>query len=100
LAWKIWLAGHGVERPGEEGDLWLDSAPATMHAVEQGLGVGFAIDPLIRAWPGFGERLVFALPEFSGPATRYWLVRRPESDRDLKIRTFIAWLRAACRELA
>lgn len=99
-AWKTWLAGHGVERADEEGDLWLDSAPATMHAVEQGLGLGFAIDPLIRAWPGFGERLVFALPAFGGPATRYWLVRRPESDRDPKVRAFITWLRAACRELA
>lgn len=98
-AWRTWLAGHGVERPNQDGDLWLDSAPATLHAAEQDLGVAFAIRPLIRAWPGFGERLVEALPDFGGPATRYWLVRPPEADRDPKIRAFTAWLRAACRSL-
>lgn len=98
-AWQTWLKAHGVARPDEDGDLWFDSAPATLHAAEQGLGVAFAIDPLVRAWPGFGERLAYALPAFSGPATRYWLVRRPESDRDPKIRAFINWLRAACRDL-
>ncbi|WP_421935677.1 LysR substrate-binding domain-containing protein [Phenylobacterium sp.] len=98
-AWRTWLKANGVDRPDEEGDLWLDSAPATLHAADQGLGVAFAIDPLVRAWPGFGERLVFALPGFSGPATRYWVVRRPESERDPKIRAFITWLRAACRDL-
>lgn len=98
-AWRIWLGAHGVSRPDESGDLWFDSAPATLHAAEQGLGVAFAIDPLVRGWPGFGERLDLALPDFSGPATRYWLVRRPESDRDPKIRAFTTWVRAACREL-
>jgi LysR family transcriptional regulator, glycine cleavage system transcriptional activator len=97
-AWRTWLAGHGVERPNADSDLWLDAAPATLHAAEQGLGVAFAIDPLVRAWPGYGDRLVRALPEATGPATRYWLVRRPEADRDPKIRAFANWLRTACRE--
>ena len=99
-AWSIWLAGHGVARPNAPSDLWLDSAPATLHAAEQGLGVAFAIDPLVRAWPGYGERLVRVLPGFGGPATRYWLARRPESDSDPKIRAFMGWLRAACRDLS
>lgn len=99
-AWRTWLARHGVVRPDEAGDLWLDSAPAALHAAEQGLGVALAIDPLVRVWPGFGERLSLALPELGGPANRYWLVRRPESDRDPKIRAFAAWLRDACAALA
>ena len=98
-AWRDWLAGHGVPRPNAERDLWLDSAPATLQAAEQGLGVAFAIDPLVRAWPGFGERLVAALPRVGGPHTRYWLVRRPESDRDPKVRAVIAWIRSACADL-
>jgi LysR family glycine cleavage system transcriptional activator len=99
-AWRIWLAGHGVIRPNADGDLWLDSAPAALHAAEQGLGVALAIHPLVRAWPGFGDRLVLALPDFGGPANRYWLARRPEADRDPKIRAFTAWVRAACARLA
>ncbi len=98
-AWRNWLAAHDVDRPNAPGDLWLDSAPATLHAAEQGLGVAFAIDPLVRAWPGFGERLLLVLPGAGGPRTRYWLVRRPESDRDPKIRAFAAWLRSACATL-
>lgn len=98
-AWRAWLAGHGVIRDDQAGDLWLDTAPATLQAAEQGLGVAFAIDPLVRAWPGFGERLAPALPGLGGPRTRYWLVRRPESDRDPKIRALTTWLRAACRDL-
>jgi LysR family glycine cleavage system transcriptional activator len=99
-AWRAWLAGHGVERPVETGDLWMDSAPAALQAAEQGLGVAFGIDPLVRHWPTFGVGLALALPQVTGPHSRYWLVRRPESDRDPKIAAFARWLRGACRELA
>jgi LysR family glycine cleavage system transcriptional activator len=99
-AWRTWLAAHGLARPNAPGDLWLDSAPATLHAAEQGLGVAFAIDPLVRVWPGFGDRVRLVLPGAGGPRTRYWLVRRPESDRDPKIRAFTGWLRAAAQALS
>jgi len=61
------------------------------------LGVALAVDPLIYLWPGFGERLIAAFPGLSGPRARYWLVRRPESDVDPKIRAFVSWVRAASR---
>jgi LysR family transcriptional regulator, glycine cleavage system transcriptional activator len=99
-AWQTWLAGHNVSRPPHDWDLWFDSAPATLHAAEQGLGVAFAIDPLVRLWPDFGRRLVPALPGATGPRTRYWLVRRPEADSDPKIRAFSNWARNACRRIA
>lgn len=99
-AWRIWLAAQGVERSDETGDLWMDSAPAALHAAEQGLGVAFGIDPLVRAWPRFGQQLVLALPGFTGPYSRYWLSCRRGADRDPKIRAFSTWLRAACRDLA
>ena len=99
-AWRLWLAAQGLERAAVSGDLWMDSAPAALQAAEQGLGVAFGIDPLVRSWPGFGERLVMPLPGAEGPRSRYWLVRRPESDRDPKIGAFTAWVRAACRGLA
>lgn len=98
-AWQTWLAGHGVERPASERDLWFDSAPATLHAAEQGLGVAFAIDPLVRRWPTFGTGLVEALPDVGGPYTRYWLVRRRGADAEEKVRVFVSWLKAACRSL-
>ena len=97
--WQTWLAGHGVERPPLEHDLWFDSAPATLHAAEQGLGVAFAIDPLVRRWPTFGSRLVEAVPGASGPRTRYWLARRVGADTEEKVRAFASWLRTACRRL-
>jgi LysR family glycine cleavage system transcriptional activator len=97
--WQTWLAGHGVERQPHEHDLWFDSAPATLHAAEQGLGVAFAIDPLVRRWPTFGDRLVEAVPGATGPRTRYWLARRVGADTDEKVKAFVSWLRTACRRL-
>ncbi len=98
-AWQAWLAGHGVERSPADHDLWFDTAPATLHAAEQGLGVAFAIDPLVRHWPNFGSRLVEAVPGQTGPHTRYWLARRSGADAEEKIRVFVSWLRAACHAL-
>ena len=98
-AWRVWLAAQGVARSDTAGDLWFDSAPATLHAAEQGLGIALAIDPLVRAWPGFGTGLTYVLPQASGPRTRYWMVRRPESDRDPRIRAFETWLRESCQGL-
>jgi LysR family glycine cleavage system transcriptional activator len=96
-AWSAWLGAQGVSQRDESRDLWFDSAPATLQAAEQNLGVALAIDPLIYRWPGFGKRLVAAFPGLTGPRARYWLARRPESDVDPKIRAFISWVRAACR---
>lgn len=95
-AWSTWLATHHIERPPHPRDLWFDSAPATLHAAEQGLGVAFGIDPLVRSWPEFGTRLMDALPGTNGPRTRYWLVRRVAADRDPKIGAFVGWLKSAC----
>ena len=96
-AWSAWLGAQGVSQRDESRDLWFDSAPATLQAAEQNLGVALAIDPLIYRWPGFGKRLVAAFPGLTGPRARYWLARRPESDVDPKIRAFISWVCAACR---
>jgi LysR family glycine cleavage system transcriptional activator len=96
-AWSAWLTAQGVSQRDESRDLRFDSAPATLQAAEQNLGVALAIDPLVHLWPGFGKRLVAAFPGLTGPRARYWLVRRPESDVDPKIKAFISWVRAACR---
>lgn len=98
-AWRTWLTAQGVDRTDESADLWFDSAPATLHAAEQGLGMALAIDPLIHLWPEYGRRVAPAFPGITGPRARYWLARRPESDADPKIRAFIRWLRSACRAL-
>ncbi len=98
-AWSAWLGAQGVSQRDESRDLWFDSAPATLQAAEQSLGIALAIDPLVHLWPGFGKRLVAAFPGLTGPRARYWLVRRPESDVDPKIKAFISWVRAACRSV-
>jgi LysR family glycine cleavage system transcriptional activator len=98
-AWSAWLAAQGIEGRDEGRDLWFDSAPATLQAAEQHLGVALGIDPLVRRWPGYGASLVPACPGTTGPATRYWLVRRAESDADAKIKAAVAWIRGACRDL-
>lgn len=97
-AWDVWLKAQGVVRQ-EAADLWFDSAPATLHAAEQGLGLALAIDPLITLWPGYGERLIAAFPGLSGPRTRYWLACRAGSETEPKIRALTGWVRAACRPL-
>jgi LysR family glycine cleavage system transcriptional activator len=98
-AWQAWLEARGVTRPPQEHDLWFDSAPATLHAAEQELGVALAIDPLVRSWPEYNRKLTLAFPDGSGPRTRYWLVRRPEADADPKIRAFVNWVHDSCRPL-
>lgn len=97
--WRRWLEIQGVARAAQSGDLWFDSAPATLQAAEQGLGVALAIDPLIRLWPGYGERLAPLFPGLAAPRTRYWLVCRPGAEADVKIRAFVRWLVQACRDL-
>jgi LysR family glycine cleavage system transcriptional activator len=98
-AWSAWLAVQGIERRDESRDLWFDSAPATLQAAEQHLGVALGVDPLVRRWPRFGADLVPACPGTTGPAMRYWLVRRAECDADAKIKAAVAWIRGACREV-
>lgn len=97
MAWRRWLATQEIDREAQPADLWFDAAPATLHAAEQSLGVALAIDPLVRRWPGYGGRLRPLFPGISTPRSRYWLVRRPDSEADPKIRAFTNWVRAACR---
>jgi len=99
-AWRRWLAAQGIAERDESGDLWFDSAPMTLHAAEQGLGVALAIDPLVRLWPGFGTSLKQAIPGATGPFSRYWIVHRPNAIREPKVRAFVAWVTGACAALA
>jgi DNA-binding transcriptional LysR family regulator len=97
--WRRWLAAQGVSRENAASDLWFDTAPATLHAAEQGLGVALAIDPLVRSWPGYGVALAPVFASLEVPHTRYWLAHRRDADADPKIRAFVSWVRAACRRL-
>lgn len=96
-AWSQWLKNQGITDRDDSRDLWFDSAPAMLQAAEQGLGVAMGIDPLVRRWPGFGERLVPVFPECGSLQSRYWLVHRRESGSDPKIKAFASWVRSACR---
>lgn len=98
-AWEVWFDSRGVERTSAPGDLWFDSAPAILHAAESGLGVALAIDPLVRAWPGFGEVLAPPFADAAGPGGRYWLTCRDEVAGERKVRVFSNWLRTVCADL-
>ncbi len=98
-AWEKWLSAQLVESGKLSGGMQFDSAPATMLAAEQGIGVALGIAPLIYEWPGFGQQLVEVFPGRSGPSLRYWIVFRPEQRGDRKIRAFVNWARAACGRL-
>jgi LysR family glycine cleavage system transcriptional activator len=66
-----------------------------LEAAEQGLGVTLGMSPLIKARPGFGERLV---APFAFEATRsetIYLVSRTEQARDRRIAAVRRWITEA-----
>ena len=91
-AWPIWLQAAGLSHLTPRGHLWLDSVPAMLEAAEQGLGVTLAMSPLIRAWPGFGKRLVAPFAIESTDSETIYLVSRTEQARDRRIAALRRWI--------
>ena len=91
-AWTIWLQAAGLSHLTPRGHLWLDSVPAMLEAAEQGLGVTLAMSPLIRAWPGFGKRLVTPFAVESKDSETIYLVSRTEQARDRRIAALRRWI--------
>jgi LysR family glycine cleavage system transcriptional activator len=91
-AWRAWLKAAGIPHLTPRGQLWLDSVPAMLEAAEHGLGVTLAMAPLIKAWPGFGKKLVVAFDLKAGPAETIYLVSRTEQARDRRLAALRRWI--------
>jgi LysR family glycine cleavage system transcriptional activator len=91
-AWPAWLAQAGIPDLIPRGHLWLDSVPAMLEAAEHGLGVTLAMAPLIKARPGFGQKLVAPFDVESSPAETIYLVSRTEHARDRRIGALRRWI--------
>jgi len=91
-AWTVWLKEAGLPQLAPRGHLWLDSVPAMLEAAEQGLGVTLAMSPLIKAWPGFGRRLVAPFAFGGAHSETIYLVSRTEQARDRRIAALRRWI--------
>ena len=98
-AWSAWLRDMAPDAPKPRGELWLDSVPGALEAAEQGLGVALAMDPLIKGWRGWGDRLVASFDLKSKRAETLYFVCRPQSANDRHVQTVRLWLHDALAKL-
>ena len=91
-AWPAWLKEAGMAYLVPRGHLWLDSVPAMLEAAEHGLGVTLAMAPLIKARPGFGNRLVAPFAFRADHSETIYLVSRTEQARDRRIGAVRKWI--------
>lgn len=98
--WPTWLAAAGVKGMTPRGNLWLDSVPSILEAAEHGAGVALAMDPLIRAHPGFGKKLVEPFESGVRQGETIYLVSRAEQSRDVRLKRVRRWILEALRRAA
>jgi LysR family transcriptional regulator, glycine cleavage system transcriptional activator len=91
-AWPVWLKQAGIPQLTPRGHLWLDSVPAMLEAAEHGLGVTMGMDPLIKARPGFGKKLVAPFDVEADHTETIYLVSRTEQARDRRIGALRRWI--------
>jgi LysR family transcriptional regulator, glycine cleavage system transcriptional activator len=91
-AWPVWLKEAGIPQMTPRGHLWLDSVPAMLEAAEHGLGLTLAMAPLIKARPGFGQKLVAPFDIETSPTETIYLVSRTEQARDRRIGALRRWI--------
>lgn len=92
--WPDWFAVHGLSYQDHDPrrDVTLDSLPMSLEAAQHGVGVVLTMDPLVRGLSGFGTTMIAAIELPASNELSYWLVRRPEADRDPKIKALARWL--------
>ncbi|WGS24092.1 MULTISPECIES: LysR substrate-binding domain-containing protein [unclassified Bradyrhizobium] len=96
-AWQSWLTRAGLKDLSPVGKLWLDSVPLALEAAESGVGVALAMDPLIRARPGFGKRLVVPFDPGPGQSETLYLVSRSEQVQNRRLTSVRRWIKNAVR---
>jgi LysR family transcriptional regulator, glycine cleavage system transcriptional activator len=97
--WALWLDAAGVPDLKPRREIWFDNVSLALEAAEQGLGVALAMDPIIKATPGFGKTLTTPLPVGGEKPLTYYLVSRPEQKDDSLLLAFRRWLISISRDL-
>jgi LysR family glycine cleavage system transcriptional activator len=93
--WANWFAAAGVNGVTPRGNLWLDTMLSVLEAAEHGAGVALAMDPLIRAHPGFGKTLVVPFEGRVRQGETIYLVSRAERSRDARLKRVRRWIMQA-----
>lgn len=94
-AWHQWYAAHGGDELRSSQDFSFDSLLGSLDAAKRGLGIGLAMYPLIKVYPGYGTEL---LPVLSRPElhrARYNFVCKRSEYEDAKIQSVLRWLKTA-----
>ncbi len=94
-AWQRWLWSHNPDLPALDSSMRFDSILGALDAAERGLGIVLAMDPIIRAYPGFGTELVPALELAGGETHTYNFVCRKSSLAARKIQNTLSWLQSS-----
>lgn len=97
-AWKLW-ADHVNLPPFEpKSTLHMDVLLAHYQAVEQGLGIGIGVLPLVKPMIKAG-RLVAPFPETVQIEEAYYLIIRPGQEERPEIIAFADWLKGLFSDL-
>jgi LysR family transcriptional regulator, glycine cleavage system transcriptional activator len=96
--WHAWLIDAGVPSLEPAGEMWFDNVQLTLEAAQLGLGVALAMDPIIRAWPGFGDTLVAPLSVKTKTVLTYYAVCRPEQKDERAMLALRRWLMQITRD--
>lgn len=83
--WRLWGRAHGVDLPGDADVISFDSYASAMRAIEQGVGLGLGLLPLIQSWVDDG-RVEPALDTPVAVPDSMWLVFVPGGAREEQIR--------------
>jgi LysR family transcriptional regulator, glycine cleavage system transcriptional activator len=97
--WQAWLAEAGVPSLEPASEMWFDNVQLALEAAQLGLGVALAMDPIIKAWPGFGVTLVAPLAINTKTMLTYYAVCRPEQKDERVILALRRWLMQITRDL-
>jgi len=92
LAWPLWFKHAGLSDIAPRQSLWVDSFGAAQQAAERQVGVALGLLPLFRERETLG---LLARPLTIQCRTGdYWLVHRPQDERNPGLRAFKQWVLA------
>lgn len=99
-AWSEWYrAQTGGELENASQGLSFDSMLGSLDAVRRGLGIGLAMYPLIKSYPGYGVDFVPVLGRPIHLTAEYNFVCKPSAFGDAKIQSVREWLKSALLRL-
>ncbi len=94
-AWQDWYASHGGGRLDAKNAIVFDSVLGALDAVKAGLGIAMSMQPLISAFPGYGDDIFPVFPEAQDRSRHYNFVCRRAALEERKVQVTLQWLREA-----